>query len=446
MADKGVMITREGARRTAETNRRVLGRHSEVGEVRRKVYWPQQQPPGGDDGGGNTSGPCGCCNCLDCVDLCDANVDNVVLSVAECPNGALTQYEADLGDWSAYAMLGGVQTVTFDEDTGTWLSAEIAQSGGVYQWEFTQAKSASTWTLLHVSGDDPVGITNGYTQVKWIAHQSDTDWSCLCNMQLSATAPDKFPAGARATLNCAICVKPVEPEVTSPNCTPVEGVVPCIEPFTFPELEWAFPDDPEIFPYQFDSSTAVEVDMEYTFILGQTCPATGSTTINATHNGPATVTADLNYGAGTLRLNFQAQTGSTFRDYYCDPATLVIGANTFTKQPLPPTAEDDSDLVTWPDTVTVTLSDCRFGSTHPDYGYGCGGSTGPCVGACIYRAVDSEGTLRGPVGPWTWSNPGVTEGTINDEQCTGTACGCPAAPVDPPTTPNDFYSAECVSE
>ena len=61
MPDEVFGMSREGARRTAETNRRVLGRRVDTGRRTRRVY-----PPGGG-GGGGTQTIAFSINAADCV-------------------------------------------------------------------------------------------------------------------------------------------------------------------------------------------------------------------------------------------------------------------------------------------------------------------------------------------------------------------------------------------
>lgn len=407
-----------------------------AGRPQRKA---QNLAPQDSDEGGNTSGPCGCCNCLDCVDLCRAAATDVITDCSNCPNGALKKYKAAVGYWLEYPDLtdAGEVTLTWDADC-VWKSDTYTTGGGTYRWELTQAQSVTALQLVHVSGADPLVLLGGYWQVIWRSTQTSDEWSCLCNMSMRIQTPERVPKAAG--LNCTICLSPLPTVDALPlTCSPVDGVIPCVEPLEFPGLAF-LSSDPAEFPYGFDGNTAVTIPLGITFDMDRPCLWAGTVLIPTTANGPASIAATLYYPDAeghTLFLSFRCERGSTFRYYSMDPGDLVLGDNTLTVQPLPPSIADDSSLVTWPSTLIMTLSDCIYGSTHADYGYGCGGTTGGGCGGqgCVYTAIDSNGIQGGPTGPWTWST------------CGGCPDGCtmPAAPGSP-SSGSDTYAVSCEGE
>lgn len=389
-----------------------------------------------------TAGGCVCCDCMDCIDLCEASSPDVVQECAGCPHGALRRYVVSVGNWLEYPNITAGGTITLDhQDVCEWRSETVSTDGGTYQWVLSLAEGEPELFLEHLAGADPLRITNGYWQLKWIPATGGSAWSCLCHMAMKIASPDKTPRPTEG-LNCSVCLMPrlTQANRVPASCSPVEGVLPCVEPFDFPALAF-HSTDPLEFPYGFNGSTAVTFDMEWTIDIEIPCKAVGGDGITAPSglNSPANVSAVLNYGAGILKLLFQAPHGSTFREYHCAPEDLVLGDNVFLRQPLPLSVVDDSTLVTWPETVIVTLSDCRFGATHPDYGYGCGAVAEPygCGGVgCQYVAIDSEGTQAGLVGPWSWG------GCVGGGGCPS-GCTIPGPPEEPPTGPGDTYSVLC---
>lgn len=404
MGDEGALLG-PNAVRDLQAMRRVFKRQPNAGKPRnRRVKWDDLTSS--PDGGGNTTGPCGCCNCVDCVNLCNEATDADVISDCTTCTNALSRYKFNPGAWAAFPGLVGGGEIDLDWVSGCiWESDHATDSGGTYKWRLTQIFNLTKVELVHVSGSDPTDITNGWRRVKWVSVVTTRNaWSCLCNMAMKLDAPDrvKLPAG----LNCQICLVPVvKSQYPSGNCTPVEGVnPPCVEDIEFPGVTFPQFADPTKFPYGFDGETAVTIAMGFFPIEGITCAMRGGADLGGTVNTPGALSATLAYSVGELDFNMQLGLGASLAHYEMDPDDLVLGANVFTL-----ISSSDASLTVWPATITVTLSDCTFGSTHEDVGYGCGGEGVDCSGAgsSSWEAVDDP---ESPTG-FSWG--------IDTTTCTG---------------------------
>lgn len=427
-------LSKAGIQRTAETNRRVLGR-SEVGRRTRRVTWPE------DANGGDGTGCIGCagCNCTDCLELCESLNEDVILDCVSCADGAFKHYRFSVGYWAEYSGLGddpatGYTQVAYDAGC-EWKSEVVFGGGGVYQWTLTQAAGSSTIQLWYVSGTDGLDLgtvgTPGANEVKFVFAENTATWSCRCSMQMKISDVNKAPLPGG--LNCSICLIPF-PSTANTTCPLVDGIVPCIPTFDFPQITWgtAYSDD---FPVGFDGTTAVEVPMERNLgSIDETCPWVGSVILleAVAAIDDTVITVNINYNTGVVDLYCQPGDGFGGPSAQYSLATpWVIGANVLNFV----TDYGDADA-DWPATITVTLTDCTFLGTHPEL-CGEGPSTdGDCGGfGCQYTAYDSTGTQGGAIGPWTWG--GCEAGACPD------GCSAPGPPVDPPTSGGDTYSVVC---
>jgi len=384
---------------------------------------------GGGGGGGGGSGCGECCSCTNCVDPCDALDADIVLDCTSCPSGATKILHAVLGYWTAFPNLGddpayGYTKFTYVDDGGcTWRSANFTQSGGVYYWEFTPGVSV---VLVHVSGSDTARITNGFNQVKWTFR--GTTWSCYCHMPMELNAPDRVykPDG----LNCSICMKPVLTE-TIQGCPTIDGLlgspIPCIPSLAFPALTW--PTSPT-YPYcKLDGvSSAVTVPLEksldHSGEFGGTCEWTGAVTLVETNYSEDdanctggtypnclcwpefAATVLISYNTGQMRISVSS---SGYSALYSHAGPYVIGSNTWTLV--------SSTGPTWPATIDVTMTECQFRSSHPDYGYGCGGSGVGCTGICPANSRALIEPETSPTG-FVWTFDGAEPSTCS------AGCGC----------------------
>lgn len=416
------------------------------------------QTGGGNGGGGNAG--C-CCNSANCQDLCDANESDVVTNCGNCPSGALRYYTAELGSLLDDPTTGYTKFTADELESCKWVSANISVSGGTYRaYHFKNSSSSTIW-VEWISGSDPLKLNDGYHQLKWKFNGVDEDWSCLCNMQFKLTTPDRIykPSG----LNSLVCLVPRLGIHEPSDCPKVEGIVPCVEPVQFPSITFLFDqENPHhwatntgesvdgaeamTFPYGFEGDTGDQVIPMSPLLTDCSWaggvetvppePPVSSNGILIGGHGGVHYSVIVNYAAGTASFTFYSYQGQVDATYFLDPAAWVLGENTLTLQ-----AQDGEDVATYPETIIIVLSDCRYSSSHPDYGYGCGGTGGGesgCGGfGCQYSAMDSNGVQGGPDGPWTWMDCGP--GACPE------GCTLPGPPMEPPTSGGDTFSVSCVA-
>lgn len=447
-------LTGDGIRRTAETNRRVLGRLPDVGRRTRRA--PQSMRNGDGDGNGGSSG-CACCGCLSCVDLCEQDATKVVTDCDQCPNGATKKVIVRLAD-----VLGAYELThtTGCNWTKTDISVTVDGVTGLYAVTYVAAGTLSTCQMSWVSGDDPLSLIGDVRIVKWKA-DPNREWSCLCNsVMIPAVAGERFPKGI--AWNCEICISPKPETLSDDGCEWLSSRGLCISSIAFAGMDatgtgiesrgcdltivdglstqnyHACGGEPDAtccysIPYTLrnpcppDFATSGEV-----CVYAQVCvnDSTGELT--------ATVIYIADFGTNVARYLYEAT--------YSLGTAAVRGVNTLSyvsSFATNPSSLPDTDG-TWPASLTVIVTDCSYSATNPDYGYGCGASSGGgggtgCGGSCIYRAMDSTGTIKGHTRPWTWS---LDEMSSN---CVGTGCACPPPPDDPPDGPGAFFAAACVT-
>jgi hypothetical protein len=382
-------------------------------------------------GGGGNGGSSGCCcNEADCVDLCTAIDSDVVTNCTACPSGAVKNYDAFIGISAAFPALRddavtGRTRLTWSHECD-WRNAGFTIDGGLYQAAIVMAARPYI-EIQHISGPDPLKVTDGYHRIRWNYTGSNAEYSCLCNMQFKLDVSKVYkPKG----LNQLICLQPVQlgelpitcPKVINPETD--EYVIPCLEFFSFPELAVT-----EICGYS--GSTAVELNLGYYLDIERQCVRVGSAVLRAESspgaNDQVTVGVDIWYAGETVTLTLICPAHAYYM-VYTSPTEWVIGENVLTRV-------GDDDI--YPEHVSVFLTDCVFGSTHPDTGYGCGGAhgTGDCGGSCFWLTLNNEDEASGP-GPYRW----IASGGV------GTACaqcgGCP----EPDTEPTEGASATTYCE
>lgn len=402
MADDDVVFGERDAGRIGEVVRFV--EHSPRYNLSRRRWGAPipVDPTGGADGGGNSDGPCGCCNCLDCINACDAAAVDIVQSCSNCQT-ALYRYGIRLGAWAAFPNLGGGQNL--DHVSGcVWKSEELTQSSGVYRWVFTQAKGSSTLKLEWVSGSDPVELNGGYRQVKFAAVASDDDWSCMCPMQMKAVSPDKFtlPLG----LNCSVCVIPGAISTTSTaSCGTCMPDNPCYK-VDWPGIDGSALGCPSFIAWETDPSDSGftmnwsgpltnetgEYACKWETVIGTVTGISGGRLIVTSADNSASLEMVFRYTKTTLGFDgvYPTDWGNIAATFHCASFNCATGG-TFTFN------SDISDggcaTPEWPASLTVAASDCSFGESHADYGYGCGNSGG-CSGCDWHTTFDG--------GVWTW--------------------------------------------
>lgn len=200
--------------------------------------------------GGGTSTSDYNCLCCDAM-VCASDSDSPITTCGSCPDGATTSYMIDVGDWTAYPLLGGVRTV-YHTSGCTWEgeSVEITVPGdpsavpptsdqtGTYKWVLTQAGNNSTFQLVWVMDDNPLDL-GGDNEVLWVAL---TPWSCRCIAPMRAVNGHRFPSPSG--LRCQICVTPT-PVFCAGGSTPplclrleVSGFANSTRPGADPNSNW----------------------------------------------------------------------------------------------------------------------------------------------------------------------------------------------------------------
>lgn len=396
----------------------------------------------GDPGSGGGALPC-CCNPLDCVDLCKVVATDVVTTCGICVNGALRRYSVDVGLWSGHEAISGTIVLIYQSGC-EWRSFEYTFGSSFYQWVLIPGQYLQ---LQHTGGDDALGLTNGYRQIKYVFKGAVEDWACLCNMSLTIQYPERTPH--YVGMFGIVCLLPYLTTSTTTPCVPCRPGADCYV------IHWpgsAFDsclnggtwtgDDPSVAKNVTVISTSVgSSDGICKWVNTPDNPAqfgdngTFYQLFTDRYAGVVEVGIVFNYsGQGVVSAIYQCR----LDDWDCETGGTLSFVSQYSICPEP----------VWPATISVTISDCSFSSANPDNGFGCGYGSGrpDCTGlGCRYVAdigYINTGTPNSPDGPWTWTEYN-DPGDPGHSGCGDHGCACGSPPDTPPVSYTDTYLTSC---
>lgn len=406
MAEEIFGFNKDGVRRTAETNRRVLGTLPPVGRRTRRIYTGNTTTGGG---GGTGGAGCSCCDCTSCLNMCDQNATDVIQTCSECttaPKTFTVNFGSVIGSQN-FVYVSGCTWATANFTVTYTYPGPGGSDSGTYKGTFVQNGTDSTLNITYVSGTDCLKLGSGYRVLSWKG-DPDKEWSCICNMtMIPAVPPHRFPPNLFAP--CEACVAPVAATGLDAGDCPDYMDNRCFTVMEFSGIDNGGPTILENVTFEF------EPDLPYCRFHSVLQPGG----VGVFPQGAATVGLGGPPIAPRLGITVYI-TGTSDKSqavYTSSATTNDTGPMTFD---LVTTGADAAEWVgyTWPSTLTVELTDCTFGASNYDYGYGCGTSSTGCTGVCNVTSVSGTSPTN-----FVWTFTGAEASNCSS------GCGCQSVDV-----------------
>lgn len=416
---------KDGVRRTAETNRRVLGTLPPVGRRTRRIYTGNTSTGGG---GGTGGGGCSCCDCTQCLNICDQNSLDVIQTCSACTT-APRKYTINLGSVLGTRDFNYVSGCTWETDNFTVYYTYPTGAGGstasVVKGTLVEAGTSSTLVVSFVSGTNTMKLGEA-RQLSW-KPDPDKSWSCICNMtMIPSVSPEKFPPNL--FVPCEACVAPADSPPRSSDCTYLNDRGWCLESVTTTAVDLSgsggvtdctsgtITESP-LTATGADEPCCYDLSGDGGFLgyLAYACSPSGAYLHVRVH-------VCVNSTTGVLSALVTLEEGFTaalyiFTGTYVTSGAAALGANVLTFVSSTAVTTAGGGAITdgsWPASITVNISRCSFEDTNVDYGYGCGGGSTDCSGLC--PAVSAVGVS--PTG-FVWTFTGA-----DPSNCVGASCIC----------------------